>query len=71
MIYIKYTNRNYPSSWSIWAHKRGSKEETRVLSSYGDTYPRHDSLNLKIDRGTHIIKYLTKEEVDLLKLELL
>lgn len=70
MIYVKYTDINDPTVWSIWAHKKDEKIETLILNSNGDTYPHKTALDYTQDRKEFIIKYLAEKEVDLLKLEL-
>lgn len=71
MIYIKYTKKDNSSHWAIYAHEKGSKEETRVLNSLGETYPRRTTLNIPYYSQSNYIEYITEEQVDLLKLELL
>lgn len=71
MIYIKYTLKNDPNHWSIWAHEKGSKTEINILDSKGSTYPYKERLNLKEDKKDWYIKYMKQEELDLLKLEFL
>lgn len=71
MIYIKYIWKDDPTEWTIWAHKKGSKINTHILDSDGDTYPYQEELNLAADKQYFKIKYLTPKEIDLLKLELL
>lgn len=71
MIYIKYSYKNDPTHWDICAHEKGSKEESLLIDSRGNTYPYKYTFNLKFRKKYYDIKYLTKKQVDLLKLGLL
>lgn len=71
MTYIKYTWKDDPTKWAVWAHEKSSKEETMIVNWAGNTYPYKKAIKLKFFKRYHKITYLTDEEVDLLKLELL
>lgn len=75
MIYIKYTDKDDPTGWVIYAHKKGSKTETKLLNAGGDISQYTTTFNLKNRKKNWHITYLTKEEVerqiDFRKLELL
>lgn len=71
MIYIKYIWKEDPNVWSIWAHEKGSKEEMMIVDFNGNTHPDKERICLKEAKKYNHIKYLTKKEIDMIKLELL
>lgn len=71
MIYVKYINKDDPSYWYIYAHEKGAKTQIQIVDWQGSTNLHIWFFNLKEHKKYFKIKYLTKEQVDLLKLELL
>lgn len=72
MIYIKYTFKNNHDNWAIYHQLNGM--DYKLIISTNDKWRRNWSYNnfdmISIER-IYNIQYLTPEEVDLHKLELL
>lgn len=71
MMYIKYTCKNSASDWFVTAYQKDDKDEIHVLDSCGNAIPERMSEDIRVDTNYWKIEYLTQEEFDLLKLELL
>lgn len=71
MIYIKYSWKDAPSDWAIYKHQKGDTKEFLVLTSNEGRYLPISDFDLKNTKEYWNITYLTEEEVDLIKLELL
>lgn len=70
-VYVKYSFKDNPTHWVVYAHTKGNNRETLVCGSEHYVWKRYEIFNPDEARRFCHIKYLTEQEVDLLKLELL